>query len=55
MGHSGDDAVYKKSNKMKTYWRYWYILKFSLEQETKRKMLYLSNAPLKKQTNKILK
>ena len=26
MGHSGDDAVHKKSNKMKTHWPNW--LKF---------------------------
>ena len=52
MGHSGEDAVHKKSSKMKTQWPnrlnlwYWLILKFSLEQDTKRQMLYLSNAPL---------
>ena len=47
-----DDAVQKKSNKMKAhvpnrlnFW-YWFILKFLLEQDTKRYMLYLSNAPL---------
>ena len=49
MGHSGDDAVYKISNKMKTFWpnrlkflvNWYWLISSLLEQDTNRPTVYV--------------
>ena len=59
MGHSEDDAVHKNLIKWKRIGRirwkfqYWFDISSSMELDIRRKMLYLSNAPLRNAMNKV--